>query len=260
MDYVSVEEAKNAAGLRATFVANAPSPWGEALKGMLKYKGIPYTATLYQVGASSNQALIEWTGEDSAPSVMYDDELPRSGWAEILLLLERLAPEPALIPADPEQRAVMMGLAHEICGEMGFGWSSRLLIADFALDPSIEFPVPPEMGQYLASKYGYHAGIREEATARVVGVLNVLAKRLKAEQAKGNRFLMGAEVSAVDFYWATFCALLKPLPHEQCNIMEVLRAAFDFPYPEIRPSLDPVLIEHRDFMYAEYLGLPMVLA
>jgi hypothetical protein len=50
---------------------------------------------------------------------MYNDESPCSGWAEILLLLERLEPQPALISSDPEQRAVMMGLAHEICSEMG---------------------------------------------------------------------------------------------------------------------------------------------
>ena len=43
---------------------------GEALKGMLKYKNIPCAATLYQVGDPANQALVEWTGEDSAPSVM----------------------------------------------------------------------------------------------------------------------------------------------------------------------------------------------
>ena len=153
----------------------------------------------------------------------------------------------------------MMGLAHEICSEMGFGWSTRLLLADSALDPSVEYPVPAEVGQYLAEKYGYRPGIRAEATARIVDVLNVLATRLKAERANGNRFLMGAEVTAVDCYWATFCVFLKPLPHEQCDIMEWLRAAFEFPYPDIRPALDPVLIRHRDFMYAECLGLPTVL-
>jgi glutathione S-transferase len=89
-----------------------------------------------------------------------------------------------------------------------------LLLADSALDPSVEYPVPTEVGQYLAEKYGYRPGIRAEATARIVDVLNVLATRLKAERANGNRFLMGAEVTAVDFYWATFCAFLKSLPHE----------------------------------------------
>ena len=71
---------------------------------------------------------------------------------------------------------------------------------------------------------------------------------------------MGEHVTALDFYWATFCALMKLLPPEQCKIMDVLRAAFEFPNPAIEQALDPALIEHRDFMYNEYLGLPMVLS
>ena len=159
MKYVSVEEAKNASGLRLSFVADVPSSWGEAVKGMLKVKNIPFTATLYRVGDPSNKALVEWTGVDSAPSAMYEDEAPRSGWAEILLLLERLQPEPSLIPTDPEQRAMMFGLSHEICGEMGFGWAARLLTADQAIDPNVDYPIPAEMGQYLGGKYGYRPGI-----------------------------------------------------------------------------------------------------
>ena len=167
MKFVSLEEAKQASGLRLTFVADAPSPWGEAVKGMLKVKNIPFTATLYNSGDPSNKALVEWTGEDSAPSAMYEDEAPRSGWAELLLLLERLQPDPSLIPADPEQRALMLGLSHEICGEMGLGWALRLMMTDFAMDTNVDYPIPPEMGQYLGSKYGYRPGVGPEASKRV---------------------------------------------------------------------------------------------
>ncbi len=260
MKFVSLEEAKQASGLRLTFVADAPSPWGEAVKGMLKVKNIPFTATLYNSGDPSNKALVEWTGEDSAPSAMYEDEAPRSGWAEILLLLERLQPEPSLIPADPEQRALMLGLSHEICGEMGLGWSLRLMMTDFAMDPNVDYPIPPEMGQYLGSKYGYRPGVGPEASKRVADILGMVAARLKDQQAKGHRFLMGENLTALDFYSATFCGIMKPLPPEQCKIMDVLRAAFEFPNPVVEKALDPALIEHRDFMYNEYLGLPMVLS
>ena len=260
MKYVSLEEAKSASGLRLSFVANAPSPWGEAVKGMLKVKNIPFTATLYNSGDPANKALVEWTGEDSAPSAMYEDEAPRSGWAEILLLLERLQPKPSLIPADPEQRAIMFGLSHEICGEMGFGWAVRLLMADQAIDPNVDYPIPAEMGQYLGMKYGYRAGIGPEATKRVTDVLSTLSVRLKDQQSKGHKFMIGEQLTALDFYWATFCALMKPLPPEDCQIMDVLRAAFEFPNPAVDNYLDPVLVAHRDMMYAEYLGLPMVLS
>ena len=68
MKYVSPEEAKSASGLRLSFVADVSSPWGEAVKGMLNVKNIPFTATLYRVGDPNNQALVEWTGADTAPS------------------------------------------------------------------------------------------------------------------------------------------------------------------------------------------------
>lgn len=261
MQFVSTEEAKQASGLRLAFVANAPSPWGEAVKGMLKVKDIPFTATLYMPGdPAANKALVEWAGEDSAPSAMYNDEAPRSGWVEILLLLERLQPQPRFIPADAEQRALMFGLAHELCGEMGLGWCARLLMCDWAIDPNVDYPIPPEMGQYLGQKYGYRPGIGPQASARVIDILRMLSARLKAQQAQGHRFFMGEQLTALDFYWATFCALLKPLPPEQCKMLEVLRAAFEFPKPAIEEAADPVLLAHRDLMYEEYLGLPMVLS
>jgi hypothetical protein len=56
---------------------------------------------------------------------MYNNERPRAGWAEILLLSERLAPNPSLLPKDAVDRALVFGLAHEICGEQGLAWSRR---------------------------------------------------------------------------------------------------------------------------------------
>ena len=165
MQFVSLEEAKQASGLRLTFVANAPSPWGEAVKGMLKTKDIPCTAALYMPGdPAANKALVEWTGEDSAPSAMYEDEAPRSGWAEILLLLERLQPEPSLIPADPEQRALMFGLSHEICGEMGLGWvPARCLPRTCATKPRVAGSKPrwPPCGSQIGPEQTACAGMAQ---------------------------------------------------------------------------------------------------
>ena len=147
MEFVDVATAKNSPGLRGAFVAGAPSPWGEAAKGFFHIKQLPCVATRYLPGGD-NAALVEWTGVDSGPAIVYENEPARSGWAEILLLAERLAPEPRLIPEDPAQRALMFGLAHEICGELGFGWSIRLVMVDRALDPAVEFPwtlAPPSI-------------------------------------------------------------------------------------------------------------------
>ena len=72
--------------------------------------------------------------------------------AEILLLAERLAPTPSLLPADPAVRALAFGLAHEICGEAGLGWSRRLQMVHASLQNAGGFPVP--VAKYLGKKPG----------------------------------------------------------------------------------------------------------
>src|SRR5215469_12106789 len=117
--YIGVEEAIKRRGLRMVVVGNVPSPWGEAAKGILHIKGIEWVAVRL---VYDSEPLREWAGQLSGPVAIYDDEKPRSGWAEILLLAERLAPKPGLLPADRAERALAFGLSHEICGEAGLGW------------------------------------------------------------------------------------------------------------------------------------------
>ena len=112
--YVSVEDAIGRAGLRMVVVGDVPSPWGEAAKGIFHIKGLTWVAVRL---AYDSDALKDWAGQRSGPVAIYDNERPRSGWAEILLLAERLAPAPSLLPADAAERALVFGLAHEICGE-----------------------------------------------------------------------------------------------------------------------------------------------
>ena len=89
VEFVSVEEARQRSGLRVVMVGIVPSPWGEAAKGILYHKAIPYVAARL---SAEGPAVKEWTGHDSAPIAVYENEAPRTGWAEILLLAERLAP------------------------------------------------------------------------------------------------------------------------------------------------------------------------
>ena len=127
MHYVSVAEARKLQGLRIAFTRGFPGPWSIAAKAMLDVKGIPYTPVLQEAGAP-NTELKEWTGQTSAPVIMLNDERPRSHWSEILLLAERIIPEPGLIPEDEDERALMFGLSHELCGEDGLGWTLRELV------------------------------------------------------------------------------------------------------------------------------------
>jgi glutathione S-transferase len=236
-------------------VPGVPSPWGEAAKGIFHVKRIAWAALRLDIG---NQEMIDWIGgKGSGPVAIYNDEPPRAGWAEILLLAERLASAPSLLPADAGERALAFGLAHEICGEMGLGWCRRNQGVDAGLNGRGGFPEP--VAQYLANKYGYRASESDVYTQRVVDILNTLSTRLHAQKDAGSRFYLGDTLSAVDIYSATFAGLLKPLPDEHCPMPDFLRAGFESLDPATAAALDPILLEHRDFVYSEHLELPLTL-
>jgi glutathione S-transferase len=251
-EYVSVDEAIARRGLRMVVVGGVPSPWGEAAKGILHIKGIDWAAVRL---VYDSEPLKAWAGQRSGPVAIYDDERPRAGWAEILLLAERLAPTPAVLPRDAGERALAFGLAHEICGEDGLGWTRRLQLIHAGLQNAGGFA--PRVSAYLAKKYGYGPEAGSAAGARVVALLGMLAARLKTQRAAGSCFYVGNTLSAVDVYSATFMALLSPLPQSQCAMDASSRAAFETLDAATGAALDPMLLEHRDMMYREWLALPL---
>src|SRR5262245_18439047 len=95
--YISTEQAIARPALRMVVVGNVPTPWGEAAKGIFHIKRLDWAAVRL---AHDDDAQLQWAVWRSGPVAIYDNESPRSGWAEILLLAERLKPEPALIPSD----------------------------------------------------------------------------------------------------------------------------------------------------------------
>jgi glutathione S-transferase len=252
--YISVEEAAKRKGLRMVVVGKVPSPWGEAAKGILHIKGIEWVAVRL---VYDSEPLKEWAGQRSGPVAIYDDEPPQAGWKEILLLAERLAPSPSLLPADPAERALMFGMGHEICGESGLGWSRRLQLIHVGLQNAGGFP--ENIATYLGKKYGYNPATGVASTARVAGLLGMLGARLKAQHEKGSRYYIGNSLTALDVYSATFMALFRPLPHEQCAMPASIRAAFETRDAHTEAALDPILFRHRDMMYAQYLELPLSL-
>lgn len=254
-EYVPIEDAIARSGLRMVVVGGVPSPWGEAAKGILHIKRIPFCAVRL---AYDSEALKQWTGgQRSAPVAVYNDDKPRSGWAEILLLAERLAPEPPLLPDDAAERALAMGLAHEICGEGGLGWTRRLQMVHAGLHNSGGFA--PRAAQYLSRKYGYSAAAGAAAPERVAALLRMLAARLHAQRAAGREVYIGERLSAVDVYSATFMAMFRPLPPEQCAMDAATRQAFELRDPVTEAALDPILLAHRDRVYAQHLELPLSL-
>jgi glutathione S-transferase len=252
--YVDVEEAIKQRGVRMVVVGGVPSPWGEAAKGFLHIKGIDWVAVRLSY---DSEPLNEWAGQRSGPVLIYDDERPRSGWAEILMLIERLVPAPALIPADATERALLFGLAHELCGEQGLGWSRRLQMTHAGLQGQGGFS--ERVSKYLARKYGYTPAAGAAAGDRVADILRMLVTRLKAQRQAGSPYYLGHAMTALDVYSATFAALFDPLPVEQCEMDASSRAAFSLRDPQVEAALDPILFEHRDMMYAKALELPLAL-
>jgi glutathione S-transferase len=252
--YLSVEQAIARRGLRLVVVGQVPSPWGEAAKGIFHVKRIDFAAVRL---VHDDEALETWTRDLSGPVAMYDDEPPRSGWAEILMLAERLAPTPALLPLQPEARARALLLAEKFCAPGGLGWNRRLQLVHAGLSNVGGFN--ERIAAYLGKKYGYDPAAAAANSARVVELLGEFATALRARRDAGHSYYLGNELTAVDIYSAAFMALLKPLPEAQCPMHPRARAAFEWLDDATAAALDPVLLEHRDMMYARHLELPLSL-
>jgi glutathione S-transferase len=256
-EYVPIEQAKAMKGLRVVLAGGIPGPpWTESAKAVLHVKEIPY-ARVGQMPGQTDEALRAWTGHVNAPIAVYDDERPRAGWAEILLLAERLAPEPRLVPADAAERAHLLGLCHELMGEGGFGWTRRLLMLRDIRHAEAGGGILAGFEKLRAAKYGYSDQEAAAAPARIAAILRMLSERLAAQRARGSRYLFGDALTALDLYWAAMAALLQPLPHDQCPMPDWLRASYETRYPGIHDVLDPGLLAHREFVYREHLELPI---
>jgi glutathione S-transferase len=253
--WLSLSEARQMPGLRIALLRNGvPSPWGQAARSLFEIKGVPFRRVA-RLPSDPPGLLEAWSGQASFPVVAWNDERPRSGWAEILLLAERLAPTPALIPADPRDRALMFGLAHEICGEDGLGWCHRLVM----LAPALQSPTPPPEMLEFGLKYGFTLEALRAAPGRVRAVLELLAEQLRSQRDAGHRYLVGAALSALDVYWATFSNLLVPLPPDQLPVSDAVRGLLTARDPEIPKRLAGDLLAHRDFVFRTHLRLPVEL-
>jgi len=254
-DYVEVADAVGLDGMRLALTAGVPGPWSESAKAIFHVKQIPYTR-VRQLGGMENAELRAWTGRSNAPVAVYRDEPPVDGWADILGLAERIAPEPRLVPASLEERLLMFGLCHEICGPGGFGWERRLML----LVPMIESDLPESVrapAVRLADRYGYSKARAETARGRVCEILTALSNHLLAQREAGTHYFIGSSLTALDLYWACFAALLQPLAPDRNPMPEGLRAAYTVTDPQVLEAADPILLAHRDFIYERYLELPL---
>jgi glutathione S-transferase len=112
--------------------------------------------------------------------------------------------------------------------------------------------------QRFGGKYLFSEEAAAAAPARVASILKLLAERLDRQKARGSKFFIGDKLSAADIYWATFAALIRPMPPELCPMATSFREMYTERNPLIVAATAPSLMEHRDFIYREYLELPVI--
>lgn len=256
MEYSSIADAKQEQGLRLSLTAGLPAPWSEAAKALFRFKGIPFTAVAQQVG-DANEELVAWTGQRNAPTAMYAEEPPRVTWLDMLNLAERLAPEPGLVPGDMEQRITMTGLLNELAGEDGMLWNGRHLMFHGMIQALGEDAMKDNP---MIREYRYSEEAAARASQRVIDILQRLSSQLEQQAKTGSRYFIGESVTALDLYWACFSQVLKPLPPEVNPMPSGVRKAWEGVAVTLQAdgySVDPLLLQHRDLVFQEVIGLPL---
>lgn len=252
MEYKTVAEAKDLPGLRLALTVGGPAPWSQAAKSIFHVKKIPYIPVA-QYGGQANEELVAWTGHRNAPVAMYEKEPARTGWYEILLLAERLAPTPSLFPRQVEDRAVMIGLSTELCSEEGFTWQARHIMFDTLLKTQGDaFKQNP-----MYQAYGYSAQNAAAAPGKMKPILDALSARLHRQQGAGSRYFVGEQLSALDLYWANMSQIIDPYTPEKNPMPDFFRQIWAPVRAAVESALDPILIAHRDFVFAQHLTLPL---
>lgn len=252
MQFIDIDDAIRRDGLRLVLVAGTPSPWGQAAKAMMEYKGLEF-ACAAQIPGGANEALVAWAGINSGPVVAWNDEAPINRWDDILFLLERLGPQRPLLPEERSLRVRALGLSIELCGELGLGWNRRLAL----FQPPMQSATPPEAVANMARKYRYNEADVALADARTVASLQLFAAELKAQQARGSDYFVGDGLTAVDFYWAAFCNLFDVPPDAIVPMAAGFRPMFEQMTETVKAALDPVLVAHRDRIMQAHFKIPM---
>lgn len=253
MHYKSVSEARNLGGLRLVLGAQTPGPWSLAARALFSLRNVPFVPVRQDV-MMPNEELVAWTGRRNAPVAVYEDESAVDNWFDIMNLAERLGSGSSLFPDDPVERALAVGFSAEICGAGGFGWSRRIAMA--ASGPA-EPGSGDDSGADVMRGYGVMPENIPDAERRTVGILRGLADQLHRQRDAGSDFLVGNRLSACDVHWACFSQLIEPLGEEAIEMDPGMRMLFEIKSREVAEASDPILIEHRELIWREHIGLPV---
>ena len=250
--YLTSAEARDLSGLRLVLTRGMPAPYSMSARAVFDLQGVGY-APVEQIGAGSNEDLLDWTRHRNAPIAIYNDEPPRAGWLDIMNLAERLGTGPSLVPEGIDERVKMIGLINELIGENGLIWNMRLLMLGLA---GPDRAAREAQRNPMYDQYGYSEAARQAAPGKVESVLAYFTSHVHSQRARGSNYLFGERLSAADVYWAYFSLIFETLPEELCPMPAPLRKSYDLG-SEAVGGCDAVLIEQREFIFANHLPLPM---
>jgi glutathione S-transferase len=258
IEYVLAEQARHLPGLRLVLTRDVPGPWGEAAKAIMRAKGISFVP-VQQYAGDHDPILLEWTGQTSAPVAVFENERPRTTWLEILLLVERLSPEPPLVPADPRLRTWLLGLMTQICSEGGLAWHARQLMFNL-----MRLGTPQDHGSAnivqsnnfarLTQKYEQQEGTLMDSRNRIEDILILLDQCLASS---GGQYFMGDRPMAIDYYWACFSNMFAALPQDICPMSDWYLKFATLQCPEIIAPPSTALLRHRDNMFTHHIDSPL---
>jgi glutathione S-transferase len=231
--FVDLETAKASTGLRLVLLTNAPSPWSDSVLALVAAKQLDAVAVRLTAG---DVETTRWSGVPNAPAALFADELPRSGWAEILSLLERLAP--GHVPVG--HRIELFGLGHELLGERGLAWARRAMLVARGQATDGREGLSPRAGQFLSPRYGHVPDEVEWARDRCISILKELDARLASKP------FYFEQLSALDVYSAACINALLPLPDSIRALPARARAAFGWLDEAVAAAITPRLLDHRD--------------
>jgi glutathione S-transferase len=258
LEYVDIDHARTAPGVRIVVSPLVPSPWSEAAKAVFRIANVPVLAVRKTRDRGAD--VTAWTGVDNVPAVLHGVEPVRTSWAAIVALAARLGEPNAILPADVAARADVMGALDSIAGEDGLGWNARLAMIDASVTSNGERGFPKGVGEYLAKRYGHAHAAMPAVRTLVAAQLASLGDRLAVQCARGHEYLAGPRVGALDVYAATFLTPLIPITVEACpQLAPPLRAAFGVAAEMFGDLLPNELVAHRALVFERHLELPITL-
>jgi glutathione S-transferase len=221
-----------------TLIELYASPWSERLRWVLDAKGLAYGREEFRpfAGVAAHQ---ERTGLATAPALLAGGDVIGDSDAAVDWL-EAHHPSPALVPADPGERAAVR--AYEVTATEAIGPFARLVSIGRWKAAAME-----PLASYFGDKYGWSQAAETRGARLLRAVLADLARAVAVRP-----YLVGESLTRADITVASLLA--APLGHPADDLFELdagMRPLFG---PLVGdPSFAP-LVAWRDALYRRHRG------